>query len=97
MKETKSQVKWEDLETLQSEIIAIADKVRDLRETVSTAITVVGEDFRDAKYDEFVDAYEQYKNEMEKISEEYDHYAKDILLPFIEHGKEYDAIKPTIV
>mgnify|MGYP003290679101 CR=1 FL=1 len=91
--DTIAKVKWEDLEVLQSEINAIADKISDLRETISQAITVVGEDWQDDKFEDFVDAYNAYKAKMEDISNEYHRYANEVLPPFIDWAKQYDPIK----
>jgi uncharacterized protein YukE len=89
----QSYVNWEELENLRTKLNNIADKLSDLRENVSNAISGVGERWQDAKYDEFANAYEPYKNEIEKISEEYLNYANVVLPPIIEHGKAYDPIK----
>lgn len=91
--DTKSYVSAEELEKLQREILNIKDKINELRETVSTAISAVGEEWQDSKYEEFVDAYSEYKKTMEQIEEEYQRYASEVLPPFIEKAKEYDSHK----
>lgn len=91
--ETRSIVNWQELEVLQNEIRKISEKIGDLREVVSQAITVVGEEWQDSKYEEFVDSYEHYKQMMEDISNEYLHYANDALPPFIEQAKLYESIQ----
>jgi phage-related minor tail protein len=91
--ENKEIVSSEDLEKLQSEINIIAEKIIELRETVGNAISAVGEEWQDTKYEEFSEAYEENKTAMADIATEYQRYANDVLPPFIEKAKEYDAIK----
>ena len=91
--DTKEYVNWENLEDLRTSLNNIADKIADLRENVSNAITAVGEEWQDSKYDEFTRAYEPYKVEMEAISAEYLRYANEVLPPIIAHLKDYDPIK----
>ena len=91
--ETKSIVSWQELETLQTEIRKISEKIGDLREVVAQAVTVAGEEWQDSKYEEFVESYDHYKQLMEDISDEYLRYANDVLPPFIEHAKMYDTIQ----
>lgn len=91
--ETRSIVNWQELEILQNEIRKISEKISDLRDVVSQAVTVVGEEWQDSKYDEFVESYDHYKQMMEDISEEYLRYANDVLPPFIEQAKLYESIQ----
>lgn len=91
--ETKAIVSWQDLEILQSEVRRISEKIGDLREVVSQAVTAVGEEWQDDKYDEFVESYDHYKQMMEDISDEYLRYANDVLPPFIEQAKLYESIQ----
>lgn len=92
-KETKSIVNWQELENLQSEIRRISEKIGDLKEVVSQAVTTVGEEWQDSKYEEFVESYDHYKKLMEEISDEYLRYANDVLPPFIEQAKKYEPIQ----
>lgn len=94
--DTKSYVSGEELEKLQQEILNIKDKIADLRETVANAISVVGEQWKDSKYEEFVEAYSEYKSAMGQIEEEYQRYASEVLPPFIEKAKENDALKMSL-
>ena len=91
--ETRSIVNWQELEILQTDIRRIAEKIGDLREVVSQAITTVGEEWQDSKYDEFVESYDHYKKLMEEISDEYLRYANEVLPPFIEQAKLYESIQ----
>ena len=92
-KDTTSHVSAEELEKLQTEINNIADKSGELRETVANAISAVGEEWQDSKFDEFSEEYESNKKAMEDISTEYHRYANEILPPIIEKAKEYELLK----
>ena len=94
--ETKEYVSWEDLEELRTKLNDIAAKISDLHDTVSNAIIGVGESWQDSKYDEFASAYEPYKTEMERISEDYLRYANEVLPPIIDHLKSYDPLQMTL-
>lgn len=91
--ENKEIVSSEELEKLKSEISTIAEKLIELRETVTNAISAVGEEWQDSKFEEFSEAYEENKTLMADIATEYQRYANDVLPPFIEKAKEYEAIK----
>lgn len=95
-KETTSHVNAEELEKLQTEINNIADKITELREAVVNAISAVGEEWQDSKFEEFAEAYEENKKAMEDISTEYQRYANEVLPPIIEAARQYEPIKTSI-
>ena len=74
----------------------VADKIGDLRETVANAISAVGEEWQDSKFEEFSEEYVSNKKAMEDISSEYHRYANEVLPPIIEKAKEYDQLKTSV-
>ena len=95
-KDTTAHVSAEELEKQQTEINNIADKIGDLRETVANAISAVGEEWQDSKFEEFSEEYVSNKKAMEDISSEYHRYANEVLPPIIEKAKEYDQLKTSV-
>lgn len=83
------------LEELQTDLLNLSSTLNDIYEMMNADVSAVGEQWKDNKFDEFVEGYRPQIDKCGEISERYSQWAKAYLNPVIEHVKKLEGISVT--
>lgn len=85
------------MEVSSEEVIAFKDKLlelsqalKDCYDTISNGLTVLGQDWQDIKYEQFVDEFKSSKEEILEIGERYEQWSKGYLEQKIQDIIDYE-------
>lgn len=86
--ESTGKVTVESLEKLQSELKILSETLMDGYELLGAQLSELGEDWQDAKFDEFEEEFKSSKEKIREISERYLWFADKYLPPRIDQLKD---------
>lgn len=89
-----AQVSLKDLEELQSNLRKISLQLDSYDHTIGLAIRSVGENWRDQRYEEFINDFKQHEQKISEISNNYKKWANGYLQEQIESVKNYLSYPP---